>query len=281
MDAFIDFFTHLTSLQKLIWIISMMTIFWILEGAYPLRKFNYRKWEHAGPNLVLLATTILINVLFGLATVGIFTWLDTNKFGLLHLVELPVWVELVLAIMLLDFLAQYVVHYMLHKVRFMWRFHMVHHSDTNVDVTSGTRHHPIDFIMRETFALIAILIAGLPLAYYVLYRILTILFTYFSHANIRLPIGLDKAISLIFISPNTHKFHHHYEMPWTDTNYGNIFSLWDRAFGTFIYHDPYDIIYGLDVLDKDKSNDIVYQLKVPFTYKKRGADTYNISKEKN
>ncbi|MGB5434721.1 MAG: sterol desaturase family protein [Maribacter sp.] len=280
MDAFIDFFAHLTSLQKLIWIVSMMTLFWLLEGAYPFQRFDYKKWEHAAPNLILLASTIFINVLFGLATVGIFVWLEESDFGLLNMVELPVWVELLLAIMLLDFLAQYVVHFMLHKVRFMWRFHMVHHSDTHVDVTSGTRHHPIDFIMRETFALLAILIAGLPLAYYVLYRILTILFTYFSHANIRLPIWLDKAISLVFISPNTHKFHHHFEMPWTDTNYGNIFSLWDRAFGTFVYQDPRAIVYGLDVLDKEKSNDILYQLKVPFTYKKRSLDSFDISKDR-
>jgi len=149
METFIDFFANLTSLQKLIWIISMMTVFWLFEGAYPLRKFDYKKWEHAKPNLILLATTILINVLFGLVTVGIFNWLDESKFGLLNMVEFPVWVEMILAIMILDFLAQYVVHYLLHKVKFMWRFHMVHHSDTNVDVTSGTRHHPIDFMMME------------------------------------------------------------------------------------------------------------------------------------
>ncbi|MBD0776751.1 sterol desaturase family protein [Maribacter sp. ANRC-HE7] len=272
MDAIIDFFTHLTSLQKLIWIIGLLTVFWLFEGAYPLRRFHYKKWAHATPNLILLSSTILINVLFGLATLGIFNWLEENEFGLLNLVEFPVWVELVLAIMLLDFLAQYVVHFMLHKVRFMWRFHMVHHSDTNIDVTSGTRHHPIDFVMRETFALLAIVIAGLPLAYYVIYRVLTILFTYFSHANISLPIWLDKIISLVFISPNTHKFHHHHKVPWTDTNYGNIFSLWDRAFGTFVYHNPKDIVYGLDILDNDKSNDILYQLKVPFVYKKNNME---------
>lgn len=103
MDAFIDFFTNLTSLQKLIWIISMITIFWVLEGAYPLRKFDYNKWDHAKPNLILLTTTIIINVLFGLATVGIFNWLDVSNFGLLNMVDWPVWVEMIMAIMLLDF----------------------------------------------------------------------------------------------------------------------------------------------------------------------------------
>lgn len=264
MDTFINFFTNLTSLQKLVWIIGILAVFWILEGVYPLRKFDYKKWEHAKTNFILLGTTILINVLFGLVTVGIFNWLDISKFGLLNLVDLPIWIELILAIMILDFLAQYVVHYLLHKVKFMWRFHMVHHSDTQIDVTSGTRHHPIDFIMREIFALFAIVIAGLPLAYYMIYRILTILFTYFSHANLKLPLRLDRTISLLFISPNMHKFHHHYEVPWTDTNYGNIFSIWDRVFGTFVYEDPYDIVYGLDILDDERSNDILYQLKVPF-----------------
>ena len=264
MDAIITFFENLTSLQKLIWILGCLSVFWILEGVYPLKKHKYNKWKHAKTNFILLGSTILINVIFGLITAGIFLWLDTNNFGLLNLVDFHVWVEIILAIMILDFISQYVVHFMLHKIPAMWRFHTVHHSDRHVDVTSGTRHHPIDFIFRETFALLGVIIAGLPLAYYLIYRILTVLFTYFSHADIQLPLWLDKTISYVFISPNTHKFHHHHVMPWTDTNFGNIFSFWDRIFGTFIYKDSNDIVYGVDLLDAEKSDDILYQLKAPF-----------------
>jgi sterol desaturase/sphingolipid hydroxylase (fatty acid hydroxylase superfamily) len=264
MDAIITFFENLTSLQKLIWIVGCLSVFWILEGVYPLKKHKYNKWKHAKTNFILLGSTILINVIFGLITAGIFLWLDTNNFGLLNLVNFPVWVEIILAIMILDFISQYVVHFMLHKIPAMWRFHTVHHSDRHVDVTSGTRHHPIDFIFRETFALLGVITAGLPLAYYLIYRILTVLFTYFSHADIQLPLWLDKTISYVFISPNTHKFHHHHVMPWTDTNFGNIFSFWDRIFGTFIYKDTNDIVYGVDLLDAEKSDDILYQLKAPF-----------------
>ena len=210
---------------------------------------------------------MLINVLFGIATTGIFAWSKINEFGLLYLVDLPVWVELILAVMLLDLIAQYLVHVLLHKVKFMWRFHMVHHSDTAVDVTTGTRHHPGDFIIRELFALIAILIFGIPIAFYLIYRILTVFFTYLTHANMELPMWLDKGISAIFISPNMHKFHHHYERPWTDTNYGNIFSVWDRVFGTFVYSDPHKIQYGLDVTDATKSDELEYQIKLPFNKK--------------
>ena len=166
--------------------------------------------------------------------------------------------------MLLDLIAQYFVHVLLHKVKWMWKFHMVHHSDTTVDVTSGTRHHPGDFILRELFALGAMIIIGAPISYYFFYRIITIFFTYVTHANINLPIWMDKIVGLVFITPNMHKFHHHFERPWTDTNYGNIFSIWDRIFGTMVVDNPKHIKYGLDVLEDSTSQEIGYQFKLPF-----------------
>jgi len=264
MENFVQFFAELSSLQKFAWIVICMSTFWILEGAFPLAQHQYQKWKHAKVNLVLLSTTILINVLFGLAIAGLFIWAEANNVGLLYLVDLPIWLELLLGVMLLDLIAQYVVHFLLHKVSFMWKFHMVHHSDTKVDVTTGTRHHPGDYMFREIFATIAILIGGIPFAFYMVYRILTVLFTYWSHSNLNLPRAIDKTMSLIFITPNMHKFHHHFERPWTDSNFGNIFSLWDRAFGTFVYDDPKKIKYGLDVLEDKHSDDLTYQLKVPF-----------------
>lgn len=272
IDAVVTFFENLSTLQKLIWLVGCLSFFWILEGVYPLKKHQYNKCKHAKTNLILLLSTMVINVVFGVITVGVFNWIETSDFGLLNWVTLPTWLEIIVAIMILDFTSQYLVHYLLHKIPFMWRFHIIHHSDTHVDVTSGTRHHPIDFIFRETFALLGVVIAGLPVAYYLMYRILTVLFTYFSHADIQLPLWLDKTISYVFISPNTHKFHHHHVMPWTDTNFGNIFSLWDRIFGTFIYKDTKDIVYGVDVLDAEKSEDILYQLKAPFKKDLKSAE---------
>ena len=264
MESFLHFFESMPSWQKLVWIFACLGISWILEGGFPLFNFNYRKWRHAGVNLLFLASTIAINLLFGLATLSIFDWIGENRFGLLFLVELPVWAELLIALLLLDLIAQYFVHFLLHKVKWMWKFHMIHHSDTKVDATTGTRHHPGDYVMREVFSLIAVLIAGAPLAFYLFYRIVTVFFTYFTHANIMVPAWLDKPLSYVFVTPNMHKFHHHFERPWTDTNYGNIFSVWDRLFGTMVYDDPGKIRYGLDVLEDARDEDIAYQLKVPF-----------------
>lgn len=264
MEAFLEYFGTMPSWQKLLWIVTCLSFNFIVEAFAPLFNTGYKKWKHAGVNIFFLTSDLLINVLFGLATLGIVTWVATNNFGLLYLVDLPIIVELLIAVMALDLFAQYGMHYLLHKVPFLWKFHMIHHSDTNVDATTGTRHHPGDYVTREIAALAAIVIFGIPLAYYIFYRIITIFFSYFTHANIVVPEWLDRPMSYIFVTPNMHKFHHHFEMPWTDTNFGNVFSFWDRMFGTLVYDDPKKVKYGLDCLDDTRDMDIMYQLKVPF-----------------
>ena len=264
MESFLDFFEAMPVWQRAAWVFICLAFCWILEGNFPLFRFGIDKWRHARVNFVFLTTTMVINAIFGAATVGVFTWLSINQFGLIHLMELPVVVELLICILIFELIAQYAVHFLLHRVKWMWKFHMIHHSDTHLDATSGTRHHPGDFVMREIFALIAVVLTGAPAAFYFFYRICTVFFTYITHANIYVPMWLDKILSFVFITPNMHKFHHHYQRPWTDSNYGNIFSVWDRVFGTFVYDDPSKITYGLDVLDPLKDEKVGYQMGIPF-----------------
>lgn len=264
MMEFADFFAGLMPWQKLLWIVGCLSFYTFFEWIRPLFKGGYNTWKHTKVNLVFLASTVLINVLVGLATVGVFAWMDQEQIGLINYMELPWGVELLICVLIMDLVGQYTVHFYLHKWKWMWRLHMTHHTDTHVDATTGTRHHPIDFIVREVFALAGVVIAGAPMGFYVFYRVATIFFTYFTHANMNLPLGLDKAISLVFVSPNMHKFHHHFERPWTDTNFGNMFSIWDRIFGTFAYGDLKKIKYGLDVADNGKTDDLKYQLGLPF-----------------
>lgn len=249
------------------WIFFVLAVFWILEGYYNLFSLKYKKWKHAKANLILLAFVMIINAVFGITTAGVFVWLSESRFGLLHLFEAPVWIELVLSIMVLDLIAQYGVHILLHKIPAMWRLHIVHHSDKNVDASTGTRHHPVDFIIRETFALMAVIIMGMPISFYFFYRILSVLFTYFTHANISLPLGIDKGLSYVIVTPNMHKFHHHFKLPWTDSNYGNMLSIWDRIFGTFVYEDLSQIQYGIDNADHTDDESILVQLGIPFNKK--------------
>jgi sterol desaturase/sphingolipid hydroxylase (fatty acid hydroxylase superfamily) len=128
----------------------------------------------------------------------------------------------------------------------MWRLHLVHHSDTHVDATSANRHHPGESVIRFVFTVVAVLIAGAPMWLVLLYQSLSVLLSQFNHANIRLPRALDRAISWVIVSPDMHKVHHHYVRPFTDSNYGNIFSIWDRALGTFLALDRDRLVYGVD-----------------------------------
>jgi sterol desaturase/sphingolipid hydroxylase (fatty acid hydroxylase superfamily) len=264
MEQFLNFFEEMPVWQKGAWVLSCLAVAWILETIIPLFKSGYKKWKHAGNNFIYLAMVMAINVGFGALAILVFHWGEAHSFGLLYMVDWPVWVELIIAFLVMDLIAQYFVHFLLHKVKFMWKMHMVHHSDRNVDATTGTRHHPGDFILRESFALIAVFLSGAPISFYLFYRITTVFFTYLTHANISLPLWLDKSISFLFISPNMHKFHHHVERPWTDSNFGNIFSIWDRIFGTFVYGNPKEVIYGLDVLEGKNDQDVMFQLGLPF-----------------
>ena len=264
MQEFLNFFETMPIWMKAGWVFVTLAFFWLLEGYYSFFKLDYNKWKHAKTNMLLLAFVMIINALFGVVTVGVFGWLETTQFGLLHLFEAPVWVELLLAVLVLDFIAQYGVHFLLHKVPAFWRLHLVHHTDKHVDASTGTRHHPLDFILRESFALLAVVITGMPISFYFFYRILSVAFTYFTHANLRLPVVLDKTLSYVIVTPNMHKFHHHFELPWTDSNYGNMFSIWDHLFGTFVYGDMQHIQYGVDIAEYTDDENILTQLGMPF-----------------
>lgn len=264
MTELLSFFETMPSWQKLAWIVFVISACWLLEALIPLRHLAYKKWRHARTNIGFLALTLLINLIFGVVVLFADQWAQTHQFGLLYIVTLPTWASLMGAVLLLDLVAQYGAHYLLHKVPFLFRFHRVHHSDTAVDVTTGTRLHPGDYLVRELLSLALIIVAGIPLSYYLIYRFITILFTYINHANIALPSRLEQTLAWLIITPNLHKTHHHNEVHWTDSNYGNIFSIWDRLFGTLVINDVNDVVYGLDIVDDQYCDDFLYQLQLPF-----------------
>ena len=110
-----------------------------------------------------------------------------------------------------------------------------------------------------------VFIVGTPIAIVMLYQSMSLIFTQFTHANIKMPRGLDKALSYVIVSPDMHKVHHHHLLPYTDSNYGNIFSIWDRLLGTYKYLDREKIVYGVDTFPNEKTNSNLWELlKQPF-----------------
>jgi len=263
MENLFDTIEGFGAVEKLSWILICLTFFWILETVVPLFTLGYNKLKHIGFNMIFLLMIIIINVIFGIIIVAIYPIIETNNFGILNWVQMPFWVAFPVAIMAFDLITQYSAHYMLHKVKWMWKLHLVHHSDTKVDATTGTRQHPGEYVVREVLAVFTIILFGIPVGWYLFYRLLTVFFTYWTHSNVGLPIWLDKTLSYVIITPITHKFHHHFERPWTDTNFGNVLSIWDRMFGTFFYGNPKEIKYGVDVVDNTRDADLKYQLGFP------------------
>jgi sterol desaturase/sphingolipid hydroxylase (fatty acid hydroxylase superfamily) len=264
IDQIIHYFSTIPSLHRALILAGGISLFWLVESAIPLFSFSYHKWKHAGVNLFFTFTTILVNFALAFLLVKAGDFVAQKHFGLLYLVALPNWLFMIAGLLLLDLVGAWFIHYIEHKVKWMWKFHMVHHADTHVDTTTANRHHPGESVFRFIFTLIGVLLLGTPIWLVMMYQSLSVVLTQFNHANIRLPEKLDKAISWVLVSPNMHKVHHHYKRPETDTNYGNIFSIWDRLFGTYHYTPMDQIKFGLDVLDNSADENMGYQLGIPF-----------------
>ena len=278
MDNLIEYFENIPSIHRAVILVGGISFFWILEGTVPLFAFRYKKWKHAFPNLFFTFTTIIINFLLAFLLLYTSDWVVENEYGFIHLFNgIPLIIEVFLAVLLLDFIGAFLAHYVEHKINPLWMIHLVHHSDHNVDTTTANRHHPLESLIRFSFTLFAILIVGAPIGYVMLYQSLSVILTQFNHANIKLPRKIDKWLSYLIVSPDMHKIHHHYRLPYTDANYGNIFSIWDRIFGTYMDLDREKIIYGVDVFpDEYKNSNIKDLLKQPFQKYQRPTKTGKI-----
>ncbi|WP_282121767.1 sterol desaturase family protein [Algibacter mikhailovii] len=271
METILNYFETIPPLHRGLIIVAGLTFFWILEGAMPLFHFKYKKWKHAVPNIFFTITTVLVNLPMAFLLLMSADWVMAHNFGILNwLPEMPLWLYVLLGVLLMDFFGAYLPHLIEHKVKPLWMVHLVHHSDHKVDATTANRHHPLESIIRYSFTLIGVFAIGAPIGIVMLYQSISIVATQFSHSNIGLPKNVDKWISYVLVSPNMHKVHHHYTLPYTDSNYGNIFSIWDRLFGTYMELDAEKIVYGVDVFPDEKENsNIINLLLQPFQkYKK-------------
>lgn len=266
MNEIISYFSTIPTLHRSLILAGGITLFWLIENDFPLFRFDYKKWQHAGINIFMTLTTIIVN--FSLAFILLKTsdWTITNNFGVLPwLPQMPLWMYALIGLLLLDLIGAYLVHLIEHKVKFLWRFHLIHHTDTWVDTTSGNRHHPGESVIRFLFTTMGVLIVGCPMWMVFMYQTISVVSTQFTHANISLPKKLDAFLSYFIVSPNMHKVHHHYKLPYTDSNYGNIFSVWDRLFGTFMYLPKEEIVYGIDTyMEPEDNNKLINLLKIPF-----------------
>ena len=265
MQELLFYFETVPSSVRSLFLISGLAIFLSLESLSPLFQMNYNKLKHAKINLTLTLITLIINLMGASLIIKVVNYSSQNRSGLLNLIDLPIWLYLFFGLLLLDFIGAWLIHWLEHKVKWMWRVHVIHHTDPNVDVTSGLRHHPGENLLRLTFTVLAILVTGASLGLVMFYQTISAFFAALTHANISVPRWLDKSLSLIFVTPDFHKIHHHYILPHTDSNYGNIFSIWDYIFSTTSKLEIIKLKYGIDTYMKNEEHSKIKNLLlIPF-----------------
>lgn len=274
MDSFINYFSEIPSTHRALILIFGITFFMLLETFMPLFSGKYNRWKHTWQNIFFTLTTIVVN--FTMASLLVFSahYVSTQGFGLLQWTNANLLVTATVGLALMDLIGAYTAHYVEHKVRPLWQFHVVHHSDQHVDTTTANRHHPGESVIRFVFTMIAVWIVGAPMWLVFFYQSMSVLLSQFNHANITLPMWLNNMVEWVFVTPYMHRVHHHYRQPYSDMNYGNIFSIWDRIFGTYVSVDNKKLKYGVDTyMDPQQVDDIWALLKIPFQ-KYRAEITY-------
>ncbi len=246
MESFEKFISIQGPQLQLYFFVGLFILSWNIENIAGV-IFNYKKWKHVFLNMPFILTNIPGQLLIGFLFVKTIAWTSLHQFGFLH--YLPTHnnslLSFIIAFIFLDF-GEYVYHRIMHIYKGFWRFHIVHHSDTVVDVSTTLREHPGENFIRLSFTLLWVFISGTAFWMLMLRQIIQTFSTLFAHINYRLPEKVDSIISLIFITPNLHQVHHHYKQPYTDCNFGDVLSIWDKLFGTFKRLPAKGLIFGVD-----------------------------------
>lgn len=195
-----------------------------------LRVSKGRRWFN---NLVFIALgSVAVKLVFPLAATGVAVAAVLHNWGLFNYYHLPLWFSVLASLVILDMVI-YLQHFMFHAVPLLWRVHMVHHADLDLDVTSGLRFHPIEIVLSMVIKMVVVAALGMPVLAVLIFEIILNATALFNHGNIALPLKLDRYLRLLVVTPDMHRVHHSVFIRETNSNYGFCFPWWDRLFGTY------------------------------------------------
>jgi sterol desaturase/sphingolipid hydroxylase (fatty acid hydroxylase superfamily) len=213
--------------------LSVLFVMATWELVAPRRPLTASKLCRWGGNLtIVMLNTVIARLFFmgGVVTAAVMA--QERGWGLLNWIEGPAWLEFGLAVVALDFII-YWQHQVFHEVPFLWRFHMMHHSDLDLDVTSGVRFHPVEIVISTMVKAAAVLALGVAPLAVVAFEIVLNGTSLFNHSNVRMPLGLDRVLRWIVVTPDMHRIHHSTNPRETNSNFGFNVPWWDRLFGTY------------------------------------------------
>jgi sterol desaturase/sphingolipid hydroxylase (fatty acid hydroxylase superfamily) len=254
-------------------IVCFLAFFLLLESYLPYATHYQNRWKHTRRNLVLVLIAFLSN---GLAGLWYAYWLDLirqNAWGLLNVFPVSRMIGIILGLFLID-LDSYAGHIVVHKVPVFWRFHRVHHSDNELDSTSSLRFHPLEIFFQLIWRTITFALLGISLESFILFLTISIPLLFIQHANIRFHQRIEKLAGWVFVTSSWHKVHHSDEQLYTDSHYSNVFTIWDRIFGT--HHKDVEIEklrWGLKELNEDVDQTVKKQILLPFITLKMNKET--------
>jgi sterol desaturase/sphingolipid hydroxylase (fatty acid hydroxylase superfamily) len=262
--SFLDQYEAIVRLSAFAGIFLLMAV---LEIAIPRKKRVLPKTMRWFTNISLVVVnTLALRLIMPILAVGMADYAAGRGWGLLALVSLPTWIEIIIAFILLDMLI-YAQHVAFHKVPILWRFHKVHHADRDLDVTSGARFHPVEAILSMAYKLLCVILVGPAAMAVFLFEVILNASSMFHHANIRLPEKTDKLVRRIIVTPDMHRVHHSVRVTETDSNYSFFLTLWDRLFGTYVAEPEdghHDMTLGLNEYQTDKPANLGWAMVVPF-----------------
>ncbi len=214
---------------------------------FPLFRRAGERARHGAANLALGALNVaVVAFLFAGLWLAVTEWAAAHRFGLLNAIGPPPWLRVTLAVLLLDAWT-YAWHRLCHRLPFFWRFHRWHHADRAMDVTTASRFHTGEIDCSSLLRVPLLACLGCSIGELALYEGLLFAAVQFQHANIALPHRLDRVLHLVIVTPALHKVHHSVVRAECDSNYGSLFSWWDRLGGTrCISAAPERIVFGLD-----------------------------------
>lgn len=244
------------------------------EMALPRRGLVLGRGRRWVTNLaIVVLDSVCVRVLFPTAAVGVAMWAQSRGFGLFHLAGLASATAGLVGFLVLDF-AIWAQHLAAHKIPLLWRVHRVHHADRDIDVTTALRFHPIEIVLSMLFKIAVVALLGIPAMAVFVFEVVLNGMAMFNHANIRLPLALDRVLRLVVVTPDMHRVHHSIIHRETDSNYGFNLSVWDRIFRTYVAqpregHDGMTI--GLAEHQGEEPARLGWALALPFRPLRRGS----------
>jgi sterol desaturase/sphingolipid hydroxylase (fatty acid hydroxylase superfamily) len=247
--------------------IITMALMMVLESIIPRRKLESGIGPRWFSNLSLSVLTWFISTLAKNALLlGLVWWVDLKDFGLLQRFDIGLAGSFVVVLLVSQFIS-YWTHRIFHQVPVLWRIHAIHHNDTDVDVTTSYRHHPLEPLLPLPLLLPVFMLLGAPLEAALIYQLLLIAISLFSHSNVYIPEKLERFLRRFIITPDFHRNHHSSEQRFTDSNYSSLVPWFDHLFKTASdrpFNEQEGMQLGLEYLRKPRDSRIDQLLLMPF-----------------